>query len=104
MNFLQKIQNLPEGKRKIILWFLVVVIGILLFSFYFKYIGARISNFNMGGLKEGLKIDELKKNLENMPGINLQLPSNQATTSDGQEPEENLPEGSSSSPAEILLN
>jgi len=36
MKFLEKLQNLPEGKRRIILWIAFIFIGLALLSFQAK--------------------------------------------------------------------
>jgi hypothetical protein len=98
MNFLEKIQNLPEAKKKVILWVSMGAIAFLFFYFYIKYFSAKLNHFNAEDFKEGLKIDELKKDLENLPDIQTQTQEIQTTTEDL-----NIEE-SSSSATESLLN
>ncbi len=53
---LQKIQNLPEKKRKIILWLIVIIIGIVLGYFWIKNFQEKINNFRMEDFKNELNI------------------------------------------------
>ena len=78
MNFLEKIQNLPLATRKIILWFLIIIIGILILWFWMKIFSKSLNNLQNSNLMEELKLPELqekiKKNMpkmENLPQINL---------------------------------
>jgi hypothetical protein len=67
--FLEKIQNLPESQRKIILWALVILIGLSFFIWYFK--NMKLAPIDQDQLKSDLKIDELQKNLENVPKLEI---------------------------------
>ena len=51
MKFLEKLQNLPEGKRKIILWSAVVIVSFCFLIFYIKNTQKRLSNFQSGEIK-----------------------------------------------------
>jgi hypothetical protein len=65
---LKKIQNLPEDKKKAILWILMVA-ACAIFAFFFVRITRK--NFevlDMGKIKEGLNFPEIK-----FPSINLDL-------------------------------
>lgn len=71
MNALEKIRNLPEGKRKAILWSVVILIGSLLLFFYAKNIRQKISEFRGEDLEKQLKIPELKEELNKLPKVEL---------------------------------
>lgn len=71
MNILQKIQNLPEGKKKIILWMTVVIIGLALFSFWFGDLKRKINNFKMEGFKKEMNFPQLKLPEIKLPEFNL---------------------------------
>lgn len=59
MNFLQKIQNLPLKTRKIILWTVAIVIGLILFSFLIGTFSRKIKIFKEEILSEPrLKIEQ----------------------------------------------
>ncbi|OGZ18571.1 MAG: hypothetical protein A2175_01840 [Candidatus Nealsonbacteria bacterium RBG_13_42_11] len=78
MNILQKIQNLPEGKRKIILWGTVIIIGIALFFFWTKNAKKSFTNFDMGEFQKQLnfpKIEIPKFDLPDLDFPDLDLPS-----------------------------
>ena len=62
--FLAKIQNLPEKKRKIILWAIIVALGIMLFIFYINNISHKIKNFQGEKFLENLKIPSLQQNIK----------------------------------------
>jgi hypothetical protein len=67
--FLEKIQKLPENERKIILWAVVVVIGLSFFVWYFKSI--KLVPVDKEQLESDLKIDDLKDDLNQLPGIEI---------------------------------
>lgn len=78
MNILAKIQNLPERKKKIILWGVVIVIGIALFFFWTKNVKKSFTNFDMGEFEEQLNLPEIeipKLDLPNFDLPDLDLPS-----------------------------
>jgi hypothetical protein len=64
-NFLEKIKKLPEGRRKMILWSAVIIIGLGLFVWYFKNMKSVF--FNQGNLQDNLKLQDLKEDLKNLP-------------------------------------
>jgi len=70
VNILQKIQNLPESQRKIILWSLVVIIGLVLLIFVFKNFQKRMEKLQTESLKEELNIPLLEEELKNLPELN----------------------------------
>jgi uncharacterized protein HemX len=65
--FIKKIQGLPEKKRKIILWAIILVLGICLSIFYVKNVSKSIKNFQKEELIEGLNIPSLKEEIEKLP-------------------------------------
>jgi len=66
MNFLQKLQNLPERKRKIIFWLIVIIIGIFLFFGWVKSLETKIKSFKTEKIKEELKIPKLEEELKGL--------------------------------------
>ncbi len=70
MNILQKIQNLPESQRKIILWSLVAIIGLGLLAWVFKNFQKRMEKLQTESLKEELNIPLLEEELKNLPELN----------------------------------
>ena len=70
MKFLSKIQNLPEGKKKIILWLAVIIIGLLLLALYIKDIQKRIKSLRVEKIKEELQPPEFKLPWSELPKIN----------------------------------
>jgi len=71
MKFIEKIQNLPEEKRKIIFWLMVATIGISLIIWWAKNLEMRIKSFKSEELKEELKLPFLEEKLEGMPEIKM---------------------------------
>jgi len=71
VNILQKIQNLPESQRKIILWSLVIIIGLGLSTWVFKNLQKRTEEFQGESLKEELNIPLLEEELQNLPELNF---------------------------------
>jgi hypothetical protein len=67
--FLEKIQSLPEEKRKIILWSVVIILGLSIFVFYFKTV--KLTPINMSELQDDLKIQDLKEDLEQLPTFEI---------------------------------
>ncbi len=67
MKFLQKLQNLPEKNRKIILWLVVIFVGFGLFTFYIKNIQKKLKNFEAGKIEKELKLPSL----EGLPKIEV---------------------------------
>ena len=67
MNFFEKIQNLSEGKRKIILWSAVIIIGLPLFILWVKNAQEKLKSFPKGESK----IPSLRQELQGLPRIEL---------------------------------
>ncbi|MDO8663637.1 MAG: hypothetical protein Q7K28_02245 [Candidatus Wildermuthbacteria bacterium] len=71
MDFLHKLQNLSEGKRRIILWVaLIVLAGVLLF-FYGRNIQYKLKNLKMQDFKNQLNFPALKEEFKKIPKIEL---------------------------------
>ncbi|MFH1894845.1 MAG: hypothetical protein ABH813_03020 [Patescibacteria group bacterium] len=73
MNILSKIQKLPEDKRKIILWAIVIIIGVGFFVWYFKNI--KLTPIDQEKLQNDLKLQDLKEDLKNLPKFELPTPT-----------------------------
>lgn len=71
MNFLEKIQNLPEQKRKVILWAVVVILGIGLLTFYIKNIQQKFKNIGKEELQKQLRLPELQEKLRQVPKFEI---------------------------------
>ncbi len=67
MTFLKKIQNLPEGKRRIILWSIVIIVGFFIFALWIKNTQGKLKSFQGGGLN----LPSLKEELKGMPKIEM---------------------------------
>ena len=67
MNFLNKIQNLPEGKRKTIFWLIIIIVGISLLIWWAKNLEMRIKSFKSEKIKEELQLPKLEEELKSLP-------------------------------------
>jgi len=68
--FIKKIQNLPERKRKIILWSIVIVTGLSLLIFWFKSVQKAFKNFPKEQLKETFQ-NPLQEKLKEVPRFEM---------------------------------
>ena len=66
-----KIQSLSESTRKIILWLVMIIIGLGLFTFYIKNIQKKFKSFEPEKFKEELKLPSFEKELESLPKIEI---------------------------------
>jgi hypothetical protein len=90
MNFLEKIQGLPERKRKIILWTVMVVLAASLLAWYIKTIKQKLNDFSGENLKKGLNLPDFEKELDNLPKFEspkTELPEVMPETATGTEDE-----------------
>jgi preprotein translocase subunit SecF len=71
MSLLEKLQNLPEKKKKIILRIMVILVGILLFTFYFKNLQEKLKILSGQEIKKQLKIEEFQGKLKELPKVEI---------------------------------
>jgi lipoate-protein ligase A len=71
MSLLEKLQNLPEKKKKIILKIVVIFFGILLFIFYFKNLQEKLKILSSQEIKRQLKIEEFQEKLKELPKVEM---------------------------------
>lgn len=64
MNFLEKIRALPEAKRKIILWTIMVAVAALLLFFYIKTVKQKMADLSGENVKKSLNLPDIKKELD----------------------------------------
>ncbi len=67
MDFLKKLQKLPESKRKIILWAVVITFALSLFIWWVRDIQKLLKNFQKEKIKEELRLPALKEELKEIP-------------------------------------
>jgi hypothetical protein len=65
---LKNIQNLPEARKKTILWILMVIFCVILVFFFIKITKSNLKDLGSDKLKEGLNFPEIK-----FPSIDLNL-------------------------------
>ena len=64
MEVLEKIRNLPELRKKVILWIIVVMVGGILGYIWLDDLQEKIKNFEIEKFQEELKLPELEINNE----------------------------------------
>ena len=69
--FIKKLQKLPERTRKVILWSVVILIGLILAILWILNINRVIKNIKKEDLKKELNLEELEENLQEIPKIEL---------------------------------
>lgn len=74
MNFLSKIQQLPEKKRKIILWAVCLIFTLFLFGLYILNIQKIIKGVEGGKIKEKFQTEKLEENLKKIEFPEIKLP------------------------------
>jgi len=58
-HFLKKLQKLPESKRKAILWSVIIILSLVLFSWWFKNFNQKMKNFQQEKFIKELNLPEL---------------------------------------------
>lgn len=71
MNFLNKIQNLPEKKRRTIFWLIVIIVGIFVFVWWAKNLEIRIKSFKSEKIKEEFRLPKLEEELKSLPKFEI---------------------------------
>jgi len=75
MNFgeyLKRIQNLPLIKRKIFFWATIIILGLVLFTFYIINIKRKIETFPLEKSLEELGLPELQEEIEKLPPFEIE--------------------------------
>jgi len=72
VDIIEKIQKLPEAKRKLILWTIVIVLGLTLLFFWSKKVQNKLGNFETEQIKENLDLPNLETPDFNMPETNYE--------------------------------
>jgi len=70
-DLIKKIQDLPEFKRKIILWIVIVILGLVLVSFYIKNVQKRLKGFEVEKFKEELQLPSIKEGVKELPKLEI---------------------------------
>jgi len=65
VNFLEKIRKQPENTKKLILWLIVIIIGIVLLFWWLRSIYYKISNFPKGEFIEQLNVPSFEEEMNN---------------------------------------
>jgi len=70
-NPLPKIQNLPEHKRKIIFWIIIIILALFLLGFYIKNIQKRLKSIEPEELKKEVQLPSLETELKKILKIKI---------------------------------
>lgn len=71
MNILDRLRGLPEKKKKIILWAIMIIVAIFLFKLYIQNIQKGIKYIDGEKIKEELHIPELEQSLKELPKFEI---------------------------------
>jgi hypothetical protein len=71
MDFLKKLQNLPESKRKIIFWSIIIVLGVGLLIWYVKSCQKRLEGFKVEEFKEELNLPSFGEGLKGLQDLEM---------------------------------
>lgn len=71
MEFLKKIQNLPEAKRKLILWTIVVILALVLFVWWVQGVQKTLKSFRKEELRQHLQLPVLEEELKKLPKFEM---------------------------------
>ena len=71
MKFIERIQNLPEEKRKTIFWLIVIIVGISLLIWWVKNLQMQIKSFQSEKIKEELQLQKLEEELKSLPKFEM---------------------------------
>lgn len=63
MEIINKLQTLPDKKKKIIFWIIMVFVAIFLLFFYIQNIQKKMGSIEGKDIEEELKIPDLKEQL-----------------------------------------
>ena len=71
MKFIERMQSLPEEKRKAIFWLIVIIVGISLLIWWAKNLETRIKSFKSEKIKEELQLPKLEEELKSLPKFEM---------------------------------
>jgi len=60
VNFIQKLQNQPVYIKKIIIWSITIIIGLILAGLWFYFSYNNVRNFNKQSVIEGLNFPKIE--------------------------------------------
>ncbi len=72
-DFLNKIQKLSERKRKLILWLVIIIIGLIFFVFWIKNSAEKLRGLQ----KEIFQLPSLGEELDKLPKVELPATSSE---------------------------
>ena len=67
--YLKRIQNLPLRKRKIIFWLIIIIFGLILFTFWIISVQQAVKGSPKEGFLKGFKLPEFKEELKKLPEL-----------------------------------
>lgn len=66
MTFLKKLQNLPEARKKTILWVSITILALFLIFFYYQNIRGRLALFHSARLQQELEVPAFREEIEDL--------------------------------------
>jgi len=70
-NFKSRIQGLPERQKKVILWSIMFILGLVLLVFYIRNFQKTLKGFNIERFKEELQLPSFEKEFKELPKIEI---------------------------------
>ncbi|KKQ77481.1 MAG: hypothetical protein US98_C0003G0003 [Parcubacteria group bacterium GW2011_GWC1_38_6] len=67
--FIEKLRSLPEGNRKVILWAIVIILGLIFLVFWLNGVRERFKNFESGGFLNNIGVPKLQEEIGSFPKI-----------------------------------
>lgn len=71
MNFLKKIQNQPEGTRKIFLWIIIIILGFAFLFVWVQGLRQRLKGAQGQSVWEELRPPQFEEKVKNLPKIEI---------------------------------
>jgi len=71
VKILDKVRNLPFKARQIIIWVIVIIIGLVLFFFWFRNVQNKLESFKAEEFKEKLNLPKLEMPAPEMPKFEI---------------------------------
>ena len=71
MDIIRKIQNQPEGTRKIILWVIIVFLGFIFLFLWIQSLRLRLEASKERNIFKELKLPQFEQEIKSLPGTGL---------------------------------
>ncbi|MEK7519395.1 MAG: hypothetical protein AAB565_01225 [Patescibacteria group bacterium] len=101
MGFLERLQKLPESRRKTILWSIIIIIAILFALIWLKNIKKSLENFPKAGVLKNIELPQIPEGLLKVPKEEIQENIPQLSEEELKELEYLLEEEKKKNPQEV---